>query len=204
MVLGLGIKQRPKGSELMRRKQILVLIFLVIGIARAVYAQDYTDDTGRDTGVKLRPGMEIIRENGVNIVVPEGGRVYKETAGYSRIESATEYSARKFKDMEERLKKIEEKQQAIMERLEEIESAPKELTAELEEIKVQFEEVLNEQGVLMERIEYSEGAAKDAAGKFEEVEERFEGLDESQQVLEGKMERLESSMKKKKKAGSRP
>ena len=81
------------------------------------YAQEYKDDdktgdvqevTPEDANT-LRPGMEMRKVGGINMVVPEGVQFYRQGAQV-KMEEAPEYSARRFKETDERLKNIEDKQ----------------------------------------------------------------------------------------------
>ena len=61
--------------------------------------------------------MEVIKEGSVNVVVPKGGRLRKQDS-VMLIETADEYAARKFKDTDDRFKKLEKELEAQRRELE--------------------------------------------------------------------------------------
>lgn len=71
--------------------------------------------------VRIPPGMEAKRiGTGDNyVVIPKGGRI-RVNGGVMTIESAEEYSARNFEDVDGRISKIEKEQDAIKKELKEL------------------------------------------------------------------------------------
>ncbi len=57
---------------------------------------------------QLRPGMELRSIGGINMVVPEGTQYYTE-GSQVKMEEASEYAARRFKDADERFKSLEDR-----------------------------------------------------------------------------------------------
>ncbi len=108
-----------------RAKSITILIFFVSAFflfCAAAYAQDYENSdsdkkkdvhmVNPDNAAELQPGMELMKIGGINMVVPKGTQFYKEGAQV-KMEEAGEYSARRFKEMDDRLQKIEAKQRKM-------------------------------------------------------------------------------------------
>lgn len=106
----------------MRRKNIYapILILFLLLLPGISYAQDYEADNKKgdieeitpETVNKLRPGMELRKIGGINMVVPEGTQVYKQGAMLI-MEEDGDYSARRFKIMDERFNKLDERLQKI-------------------------------------------------------------------------------------------
>jgi len=84
-------------------KSVPVLFSMLIFFTSIVYGEGYSEK--RDN-VLIPPGMETIKEGDVNVVVPKGGRLRKQ-GSVMLIETADEYSARKFEDSDNRFKKME-------------------------------------------------------------------------------------------------
>lgn len=106
------------------RKIIIILSFICIISVSPAYGEEESPDSG---DVIIPPGMEVIKEGDVNVVVPKGGRLRRQDS-VMLIETADEYAARKFEDTDDRFKKIAK----------ELETQKKELETqkmELEDIK---------------------------------------------------------------------
>ena len=85
----------------------------------------YGEDGSSDNGdVIIPPGMEVIKEGDVNVVVPKGGRLRKQDS-VMLIETADEYASRKFADTDDGFKKIEK----------ELETQKKELETQKKELE---------------------------------------------------------------------
>lgn len=94
----------------------IVLLFLIL-FARPIFAEE----------AELRPGMELKKIGAINVIVPKGSEIYEKNGLYI-LESAEEYAARKFKDVEERFALLEERAESAENKLEK-------LTVEIEELK---------------------------------------------------------------------
>lgn len=106
-------------------------LFLTIGLAVLdLQAQDgevrdptamasETSYTQLPENVQIPPGMEIIRSDDVRIVAPKGSQLRKVNNLFI-IESAEEYAARKFNDVEARLAQLAQGQERIEKELAEM------------------------------------------------------------------------------------
>ena len=59
------------------------------------------------------PGMELIKIGKTNVLAPKGARINK-VAGFQTIEATDQYAARKFMEVENRLKAIEANQRKLL------------------------------------------------------------------------------------------
>lgn len=89
----------------MKAKEIwLAAIFLCMFPALSCgYEEDYKK-IGRD--VNVPDSMDVVKEADVNVMVPKGGRLRKESSFLIK-EDADEYASRKFIDLEARFSQIE-------------------------------------------------------------------------------------------------
>ena len=71
--------------------------------------------------------MEIKKIGGINMVVPVGTKFYMEGAQV-KMEEAPEYSARRFKEMDDRFIKMEEREQKMEEEIRKLEKQVRALT----------------------------------------------------------------------------
>lgn len=85
------------------KRIIFALSFSCILFISPAYGEEYDSDSG---DVMIPPGMEVIKEGDVNVVVPKGSRLRRQD-NVMLIETADEYASRKFEDTDERFKKIE-------------------------------------------------------------------------------------------------
>lgn len=83
----------------------IALLIVVISCFLARPAAGVADSSSGDN-VLIPPGMEIIKEGDVNVVVPKGGQL-RQQGSVMLIETADEYSARKFEDTDARFKALE-------------------------------------------------------------------------------------------------
>ena len=100
---------------------IIILSFICILLISPVYAEEDSPDSG---DVLIPPGMEVIKEGDVNVVVPKGARLRRQSS-VMLIETADEYASRKFEETDERFKKIENKLASQQKELEDLKSAVK-------------------------------------------------------------------------------
>lgn len=123
------------------RKIILFILFVSFACFQAVsFAQEYKDNEERaynedvtsEPVNKPLPGMEVRKIGGINMMVPEGSRVYKQGATLI-LEDDGGYAARRLKDMNDRFFKMEEKQKYLEERYKKLEEEIKELRKAVEE-----------------------------------------------------------------------
>lgn len=104
----------------MRNMRTLALISL---FGLALYLTCRADDNEKNGNVLIPPGMETIREGDVAVVVPKGGMLRKQ-GSVMLIETADEYAARKFLDVESQFKALQE---AFEEQKNELEAQKKKL-----------------------------------------------------------------------------
>ena len=106
----------------------LLLLFLP-----ALYAQEYNEKKKPPQDMHemtpenindLRPGMEVRKVGGINMVVPEGTQFYME-GSQLKMEEASEYSARRFKDVDERFKAMEAREKKLEEEIKALQEALK-------------------------------------------------------------------------------
>ena len=117
------------------------VVFLLL-LRSVSYAQDYEDNSIKKDLRKITPesanqvpiGMEIRRIGGINMVVPIGTQFYKE-GSQLKMEEASEYSARRFWEVTERVNKLEEKARALEGKLKNLEDKQKKTDAEIEELR---------------------------------------------------------------------
>ncbi|MCK5504261.1 MAG: hypothetical protein KAJ10_03820 [Thermodesulfovibrionia bacterium] len=75
---------------------------------------------------ELPPGMEVIKMGQAQILVPKGTKVNQEP-GFITLESTEQYVARKFLDVEGRIKVLEDKEEVLKKKTEELETKIAEL-----------------------------------------------------------------------------
>jgi hypothetical protein len=107
------------GADMKKDKAFIIVLGCVIFVSLV-----YGDGDKKDGDVEIPPGMELIKEGDVNVVVPKGGKLRKD-GGFVLIESAEEYSAREFEKVKEWIAKMGK----------ELESQKKELELLREELK---------------------------------------------------------------------
>jgi hypothetical protein len=105
------------------QKTVIILCFICILFMNSAYGGEDSRDSG---GVIIPPGMEVIKEGSVNVVVPKGGRLRKQS-GVMLIETADEYASRKFEDADGRFKKVEKELDVQKKELEDLKGALKKL-----------------------------------------------------------------------------
>ncbi|MFA4981482.1 MAG: hypothetical protein WC592_03320 [Candidatus Omnitrophota bacterium] len=109
----------------MRRYLTVFVLFLA---AATVCAQDniekkYDEKSGGSTTkTTIRPGMEIKKIGGLNMVVPEGTQIYRKGAQLM-IESPEDYSARNIKEMKTRVENLEKEQAGMKDDIETLKKA---------------------------------------------------------------------------------
>lgn len=104
-------------------KLMMILCFACILFTDPAYCEEQSSDNG---GVGIPPGMEMIKEGDVNVVVPKGGRLRKQDS-VMLIETADEYASRKFEDADGRFEKIEKELEACKKEIGDLKSAIKKL-----------------------------------------------------------------------------
>lgn len=88
----------------MRQSKCTIIIFIIILFSTITFASAGEYDT--ESKVNIPPGMELKKSGDVNVLIPKGATLQK-VSDLFVIESASEYSARKFEEMESRMNKIE-------------------------------------------------------------------------------------------------
>lgn len=105
----------------MREAAITFLIISCVLFSGSVSAQN---DDGREndaSNVGIRSGLEAQTVSpGVTVVVPKGAEARRINDNLTVLESAEEYSARKFVGVEERLAKLEKENAALKKQLDHI------------------------------------------------------------------------------------
>ena len=126
----------------MKTANVFLILAIFLAICLPVLAQQYGGQGSAAEGenskkgkssLSYRPGLEVRKIGALKVLVPEDGRVYTDEHGRSVIESAEEYAARRFKDVEKRFEKVELTQEKILERIKEIETLLKQLEIRHEE-----------------------------------------------------------------------
>lgn len=115
-------------------KKIYALFFILAFafIARTVYAENgkeyrsyeksalKTYRSGKED-IPLKPGMELRKIGGINLLIPEGAKVYGQNGQYF-VETPEEFTARRIKELEGRLETMENKVTGLNEEMEALKS----------------------------------------------------------------------------------
>jgi len=101
----------------MKRINLLV-IFIFFSSILLVYAQEYE----KEEVMEPPQGMEILKVGNLNLMVPKGAQVRKK-GSLIIVESTSEYVARKFLNVEERLAEIEAGQEDFRKEIMELKAA---------------------------------------------------------------------------------
>lgn len=72
-----------------------------------------------ENGIYVPPGMEIKTVDNINVLVPKGARIYK-TGGVLQVESVSEYSAREFDALKQRIDTLENGYEILKKDIEDI------------------------------------------------------------------------------------
>ena len=123
-------------------KRCLLLIFAIslFSFPYISYAQDGGYDTAdsekeeskdiakirKESFSQVRPGMQVKKIAGLNMLVPEGTQFYKQGAQV-RMEEDGDYSARRFQEMDVRLQKTEKKVRMLERELTELRKTQNEM-----------------------------------------------------------------------------
>jgi len=100
----------------------IALIFLIFVFSAALaYGEE-----NKEKEITLRPGMELKKIGGINMIVPEGTEIYEEN-GQFRVEGVEEYAARRFRKTEERMAELEENQRELKEEIRKLKEGVEEL-----------------------------------------------------------------------------
>ena len=103
------------------KKSMLILYFICILSIGIVSGREQNEDSG---DVIIPPGMEVIKEGDVNVVVPKGGQLRKQDS-VMLIETADEYASRKSVDTDDRFKKVEKELEIQKNEIEDLKNAIK-------------------------------------------------------------------------------
>ena len=76
-------------------------------------------DTPSEKKPLLKPGMETVEIGDAKILVPQGAKVYKE-GDVIQVEDLSEYSARKFQELEARCNKLQAQYEEINKKTEQL------------------------------------------------------------------------------------
>lgn len=114
----------------MTRRIILFLAvscFFWVASSFAQYGEG-TQGQAQNEDVEIPPGMEAKKVNSdVTVLMPKGAVMHQRNASTFVLESAEEYSARKFVEVEARLAKLEEENKQFKEDIDRLESRIKEI-----------------------------------------------------------------------------
>jgi hypothetical protein len=113
-----------------------LLFFLVVYLGVFISpssAVDYSDDKqkeeqgkpygrGPHAPVEIPPGMEMINMGGIRMIVPQGTKIGK-NGSLVTMESSEEFSVRNFKEMKDRLEKIETSQKDLKKTVDDLKQA---------------------------------------------------------------------------------
>jgi len=105
------------------QKIIVILSFISILLISTAYGEEKRPDSG---DIIIPPGMEIIKEGDVNLVVYKGSRLRKQ-GDVIIPEPPDEYVSRKFEDTDDRFKKVEKKLETQKKEIGDLKSAVKKL-----------------------------------------------------------------------------
>ncbi|MDD5226905.1 MAG: hypothetical protein PHV97_06985 [Candidatus Omnitrophica bacterium] len=103
---------------------LFLAVYLGVFIPAGGAAQNYNDPQyeekrGKPSGegshlpVEIPSGMELINMGGIRMIVPQGMKIEKK-GSLMTMEGSDEFSARNFKEMKERLDKIEASQKDLI------------------------------------------------------------------------------------------
>ncbi|MBU0895988.1 MAG: hypothetical protein KJ584_05265 [Candidatus Omnitrophica bacterium] len=166
----------------MKKARFLILTAVLFCFQSASYAQNYDNNKSSDihevnaeASDQLRPGMKLMKVGGINMLVPEGTKFYKQGAQV-KMEQAGEYSARRFKEMDERLSKTDE-------RIMKVEMANEDAARISREID--------------ERLKKTEVANADAARVSHEVSARITKMEKKDSGMSKKIQELITHIDKK-------
>jgi len=81
--------------------------------------KEYIEEAALENGVQVPPGMELRRIGGINMIVPQGAKLYKDGPVF-RMEDDGGYASRKLKNMDDRFNKLDEQLKKIEEEIVEL------------------------------------------------------------------------------------
>ena len=109
----------------MKKIFLFCLAALLIFYSAPAFAQ-YTNEKQSDQekeGASLSPGMEVRKvNNDVSVLIPEGGKMYNRNRTTYVAERPDEFAARKFIDIDSRIKKLEEENKVLVDEIRYLES----------------------------------------------------------------------------------
>ena len=101
-----------------------------------VLAECYEEDGKKVSDVVMPDSMEIVKEGDVNVMVPKGGQVRKESSFLIK-EDADEYASRRFSEMEIYLREIKNEIEAQKKELNNLKEAVENIKQEKDKNKSQ-------------------------------------------------------------------
>lgn len=111
----------------------IVKIFIISSILVSLSAAAFAEDSVRRTGdINAPPGMEVIKQGDVNVLVPKGSGTHK-AGNLVVLESTDEYAARGFVERDNRMAKIESE---VREQKKVLEAKVEEQNSQIERLKV--------------------------------------------------------------------
>ena len=106
----------------MQKSRVFYLAIAALFNSALVFAQ-YTDDQKQGDRAAAPTGMEVKRvNNDVAVLVPKGTQMHQTNSTTYTMESADEYAARNFENLDNRIKKLEEENQVLIDGLKYLES----------------------------------------------------------------------------------
>lgn len=163
----------------MKKARFLILTVVLFCFQPASYAQN-NDNKSSDilevnagASDQMRPGMKIMKVGGINMMVPEGTKFYKQGAQV-KMEEASEYSARRFKEMDERLSKIDDRIMKVENANEDAARISREIDARLKKTEVANEDAARISNEMSARLTNMEKKERGMNKKIKELLARTE------------------------------
>jgi hypothetical protein len=110
-----------KGVAWMRKISCIILMLVFVVLVNSGAAQEQTEKKD-----EFPPGMEVIQIKGAKFVVPKGTKVYKK-GDLVILEAAHEYVARKVSELEERLLRMEAREEELGQKFEQLDKTVSEM-----------------------------------------------------------------------------
>ena len=82
-------------------------------------ADDGDNHKSKNAEPVIRPGMELRKVGGLNLIVPEGSEIYKDRGRWV-MEEPEAFAARNFKEIKSRLDKLEKENQSLKDEVEKL------------------------------------------------------------------------------------
>lgn len=114
---------------MMKIAAVFFMLFLFFSFGEYSLAQDDSESPNVEapgmpyqresqTSPEIPPGMELIKMGGIRMIVPQGIKIEKK-GSLMTMESSEEFAARSFKEIRDRLDRIERSQEELRQMMEE-------------------------------------------------------------------------------------